>query len=165
MGVAIYVGVVLDEFVPLRRSVAAPPGPSPLPSLEIPEFARRERVDVLDYDLPHERIALHPVSPRSASRMLVARKQQHHQQAAASLLSLRDGAFRDIVRELPRDTLIVVNDTKVVAARLFLQRERRSSDGSASFSKCEVLCVSPEPEPSLPSQGPMRRACCPLAPP
>ncbi len=66
------------------------------------------RVDLFDFDLPPERIALAPASPRDAARMLVVAP---------------DGALDDrLMRELP-DFLrpgdaLVVNDTRVIAARL-----------------------------------------------
>ena len=66
------------------------------------------RVDLFDFDLPPERIALAPASPRDAARMLVVSA---------------DGALADrFVAELP-DFLrpgdaLVVNDTRVIAARL-----------------------------------------------
>ncbi len=67
------------------------------------------RTELFDFDLPPERIALRPVSPRDAARLLVVKP------GAA-------GEFDDrIVRDLP-DLLrpgdaIVVNDTKVIPAQ------------------------------------------------
>ena len=101
----------------------------------IPDFAALERVDVLDYELPSHRIAVQPVRPRSASRMLVASESLPPH--TSTRLHLRDCTFRDIVEELPENSLLVVNDTRVVAARLYLQR--RGGKGPT----CEVLCVSP----------------------
>ena len=66
------------------------------------------RVDLFDYCLPPERIALEPVSPREAARMLVVG-------ADGSLLDRRVGDFPDFLR--PGDA-VVVNDTRVIAARL-----------------------------------------------
>ena len=66
------------------------------------------RVDAFDFVLPAERIALAPANPRDSARMLVVGA---------------DGALTDAhVRDLPdfltpRDAL-VVNDTRVIAARL-----------------------------------------------
>src|SRR5579862_3334768 len=66
------------------------------------------RTDLFDFDLPPERIALRPSVPRDAARLLVVRPA---------------GAFEDrCVRELP-DLLragdaLVVNDSKVIPARL-----------------------------------------------
>ena len=66
------------------------------------------RTDLFDFDLPPERIALRPISPRDAARLLVVRF---------------GGTFEDqTVRDLP-DLLrpgdaVVVNDTRVIPARL-----------------------------------------------
>ena len=65
------------------------------------------RVDAFDFELPEDRIALRPVSPRDAARMLV----------------VRDGAFADHqVRDLPDllkpGDILVLNDTRVLPAAL-----------------------------------------------
>ncbi|WP_375289818.1 tRNA preQ1(34) S-adenosylmethionine ribosyltransferase-isomerase QueA [Qipengyuania sp.] len=66
------------------------------------------RVDLFDFDLPADRIALRPASPRDSARMLVTR---------------REGAFEDsVVRDLPgvlrRGDVLVFNDTRVIPAQL-----------------------------------------------
>jgi S-adenosylmethionine:tRNA ribosyltransferase-isomerase len=66
------------------------------------------RVDLFDYHLPTERIALAPASPREAARMLVVG-------ADGSLLDRRVGDLPDFLK--PGDA-VVVNDTRVIAARL-----------------------------------------------
>ncbi|MEO5706096.1 MAG: S-adenosylmethionine:tRNA ribosyltransferase-isomerase, partial [Alteraurantiacibacter sp.] len=67
------------------------------------------RVDLFDFDLPPERIALRPVRPRDAARMLVVRG--------------GDGPFEDRgVRDLPQllraGDVMVFNDTRVIPAQL-----------------------------------------------
>jgi S-adenosylmethionine:tRNA ribosyltransferase-isomerase len=69
----------------------------------------------LDYDLPPELIAQHPVEPRDASRLLVYTR---------ATGELRHATFRDLPDELPADTLAVVNDTRVVPARIPIARPR-----------------------------------------
>jgi S-adenosylmethionine:tRNA ribosyltransferase-isomerase len=69
----------------------------------------------LDYELPKERIAQHPVTPRDASRLLVYSR-------ATGEVSHR--VFRDLPEVLPSETLAVVNDTRVVAARIPIERPR-----------------------------------------
>jgi len=66
------------------------------------------RVDLFDFELPPERIALRPARPRDAARMLVVP---------------REGPFQDLtVRDLPRllraGDVLVFNDTKVIPAQL-----------------------------------------------
>ena len=61
------------------------------------------------YDLPEELIAQEPMEPRDASRLLVA-----HRETGV----LEHKIFRDILDYLkPGDTL-VINDSKVIPARL-----------------------------------------------
>src|SRR3954452_17031991 len=69
----------------------------------------------LDYDLPPELIAQHPVEPRDASRLLVYKRASRE---------LRHRAFADLPSELPPGTLTVVNDTRVVPARIPIARPR-----------------------------------------
>jgi S-adenosylmethionine:tRNA ribosyltransferase-isomerase len=72
------------------------------------------RVDLFDFDLPPERIALEPARPREAAGMLVVA-------ADGALSDRRIGDLPDFLR--PGDAL-VVNDTKVIAARLEGSRMR-----------------------------------------
>jgi S-adenosylmethionine:tRNA ribosyltransferase-isomerase len=83
------------------------------------------RSDELDYALPPELIAQRPTDRRDASRLLV------YDRATGAV---RHRTFSDLPSELA-DELVVVNDTKVVPARLNLQRE---SGGAA-----EVLLLEP----------------------
>jgi S-adenosylmethionine:tRNA ribosyltransferase-isomerase len=65
------------------------------------------KVDLFDFELPRERIATHPARPRDAARLL------HVQNEA-----LADRTMRDLPDLLHAGDLLVVNDTKVIAARL-----------------------------------------------
>jgi S-adenosylmethionine:tRNA ribosyltransferase-isomerase len=80
----------------------------------------------LDYDLPAELIAQTPLRERDGSRLLV------YERATGAL---RHRTFRDLPGELPGGALVVVNDTRVVPARL---RVRRPTGGEA-----EVLLLEP----------------------
>ena len=66
------------------------------------------RVDLFDFDLPPDRIALKPASPRDAARMLVV----------APDGGLEDAHAFDLPRLLRPGDALVVNDTRVIAARL-----------------------------------------------
>src|ERR671937_200900 len=69
---------------------------------------------VLDYDLPPELIAQRPAERRDASRLLV-----YHRPTGA----VRHRTFTDFSDEVG-DALVVVNDTRVVPARIRLERPR-----------------------------------------
>jgi S-adenosylmethionine:tRNA ribosyltransferase-isomerase len=73
-------------------------------------------VSLFDFDLPEERIALRPASPRDSARMLVVHSGGR----------LEHARVRDLPHYLHRGDAIVVNDTKVIPARLRGRRLRRS---------------------------------------
>ena len=67
-------------------------------------------VSDFDYDLPEELIAQDPLADRSSSRLLVLDKRSgdiHHR------------VFRDIVEELNAGDVLVINNTRVIPARLY----------------------------------------------
>jgi S-adenosylmethionine:tRNA ribosyltransferase-isomerase len=68
----------------------------------------------LDYDLPAELVAQHPAERRDASRLLV------YDRASGDV---RHRVFAELPQEL-RGELVVVNDTRVVPARIPLERPR-----------------------------------------
>ncbi|HEY5294014.1 MAG TPA: tRNA preQ1(34) S-adenosylmethionine ribosyltransferase-isomerase QueA [Gaiellaceae bacterium] len=69
----------------------------------------------LDYELPPELIAQHPAERRDESRLLVYRR---------SSGEVEHRVFRDLPELLQPDTLTVVNDTRVVPARIAIERPR-----------------------------------------
>jgi S-adenosylmethionine:tRNA ribosyltransferase-isomerase len=69
------------------------------------------RTELFDYLLPHDRIALRPLAERDAAKLLVL---------GASGVQHR--SVRDLAELVPRDALVVVNDTRVLRARLFGRR-------------------------------------------
>jgi len=77
----------------------------------------RMRVSEFDYTLPPELIAQHPAAKRSASRLL-------HLDAASG--ALQDLAFTDLPGLVDQRDVVVLNDTRVVKARLF---GRKASGG------------------------------------
>ena len=78
------------------------------------------RTSLFDFDLPPERIALRPVSPRDAARLLVVRP--------GAVPALEDRIVRDLPDLLQPGDALVVNDTKVIAARLRGCRIGRGAD-------------------------------------
>ena len=69
------------------------------------------RVADFDFDLPRSLIAIHPVEPRDAARLLVVRPD-----------ALHDDAMADLARLLRRGDIAVFNDTRVIPARLIGRR-------------------------------------------
>ena len=74
------------------------------------------RTDLFDFELPEDRIALRPASPRDAARLLVVRPG----------LAFEDRTLCDLPALLRPGDAVVVNDTKVFAANL---RGRRLGRG------------------------------------
>ena len=85
------------------------------------------RLSELDYELPEELIAQAPVEPRDASRLLVVDR---------ATATLEDAVFSDLPNLLRADDLIVLNSTRVRAARLSV---KRATGGAA-----EVLLLEPQ---------------------
>lgn len=63
-----------------------------------------------DYELPQELIAQDPIADRSSSRLMILDKETGN---------IRHEIFHDIVKELRAGDCLVINDTKVIPARLF----------------------------------------------
>jgi len=78
------------------------------------------RTDLFDFELPPERIALRPLSPRDAARLLVVRP--------GGGPELDDRGVRDLPDLLNPGDALVVNDTKVIPARLVGRRIGRGPE-------------------------------------
>jgi S-adenosylmethionine:tRNA ribosyltransferase-isomerase len=70
------------------------------------------RVDLFDFELPSERIALRPARPRDAARMLVVPG------AKADDTAFEDRSVRDLPALLRAGDVLVFNDTRVIPAQL-----------------------------------------------
>ncbi len=105
---------VRKSQISLRNSIA---NPSAIPSHRAVNFSTQD----FDYHLPEERIASRPLADRASSRMMVVHRESG---------TIEHRMFRDILEYLDADDLLVLNDTKVIPARLF------SNDG-----KSELLCL------------------------
>lgn len=68
------------------------------------------KVDLFDFDLPEDRIATRPVTPRDAARLLYVGQK------------LKDRHVYDLPNLLRPGDLLVLNNTKVIPARLFGRR-------------------------------------------
>src|SRR6476659_7421542 len=83
-----------------------------------------------DYELPEERIAQNPVEPRDSARLLVLKSPTEHSHRI----------FRDLPELLRPGDLLVLNNTRVIPARLY----GRKPGGAA----IEVLLLEPQPQPN-----------------
>lgn len=85
-----------------------------------------KKISILDYtyDLPAERIALHPLAERDSSKLLVYKNGK-----------IEEGIYKNIEDHLPAESLLIFNNTKVIKARIRLQK---SSGGII-----EIFCLEP----------------------
>jgi S-adenosylmethionine:tRNA ribosyltransferase-isomerase len=79
-----------------------------------------------DFDLPEDRIALHPAVPRDAARLLVVRP--------GSGAPLADHVVGDLPDLLRHDDVLVFNDTRVIPAALEGMRVRGPHETPVSFN-------------------------------
>ncbi len=79
-----------------------------------------------DYDLPKELIATKPVSPADSARLLVYNRKEN---------KITHTTFKNLMDVLPSDLSIFLNDTKVIKARIFGEKE--------SGGKVELLLNKP----------------------
>ena len=83
-----------------------------------------------DYDLPPELIAREPVRPRDASRMMVLDRRTGQ---------YADSAFRKLPEFLGPSDMLVLNDTRVIRARIYGSLER----AGGTSRKVEVFFAAP----------------------
>jgi S-adenosylmethionine:tRNA ribosyltransferase-isomerase len=76
------------------------------------------KIDQFDFDLPKSLIAQHPSEKRDHSRLLVLNRQ---------LKTIEHRYFYDIIDYLDQNDVLVVNNSKVIPARLFGQKEDTSA--------------------------------------
>ena len=77
-----------------------------------------------DYHLPPDRVALFPLPDRDASRLLIYRNG-----------TLKDDTFYHLPGYLPPGSTLVLNNTRVIEARIFFQKE--------SGGTIEIFCLEP----------------------
>ncbi|WP_331776055.1 tRNA preQ1(34) S-adenosylmethionine ribosyltransferase-isomerase QueA [Sulfurospirillum sp. 1612] len=83
-------------------------------------------VATYDYDLPSELIAFNPLADKKSARVLIYERQKD---------TIIHTTFRDILDYIPQDTAIVINDTKVVKARIYGEK--------STGGKVELLLNAP----------------------
>ena len=87
-----------------------------------------------DFDLPEALIATRPASPRSAARLLVAEGD-----------GIADRVVRDLADILQPGDRLVLNDTRVIPARLSGTRTRETGQGPAT-ARIEATLLEPRPD-------------------
>lgn len=88
-----------------------------------------------DFNLPHELIAQHPLENRSASRLLVLNRKDE---------SIDHKHFSDVIDYLHEGDVLVLNDTRVLPARLFGVKEDTQAHIECLILRHEndtVLCM------------------------
>ena len=84
-------------------------------------------IDDFTYDLPEEKIAKYPLPERDSSKLLVYRNK-----------SIEENLYKNIDQYLPPDSLLILNDTRVVEARLLFQKP--------TGALIEIFCLEPGPQ-------------------
>ncbi|WP_415234297.1 tRNA preQ1(34) S-adenosylmethionine ribosyltransferase-isomerase QueA [Pseudorhodobacter sp.] len=102
------------------------------------------KLDDFDFDLPETLIATRPVRPRPSARMLVVEGNV-----------LRDQHVCDLPGLLRKGDRLVLNNTRVIPARLIGNRHRNSAQGPVS-AKIEITLMEPQ------AQGGWRALAKPL---
>ena len=97
-------------------------------------------LSILDftYDLPANKIASYPLEQRDASKLLVYGADANGANdvsASNGAAQISETTYSKLDEVLPSNTLLVHNDTKVVAARLFFEKE--------NGSVIEIFCLEP----------------------
>ena len=90
------------------------------------------KVDLFDFELPEDRIALRPAEPRDAARLLVVRPGERS----------RDRTVRDLPSLLKAGDVLVFNDTKVIPAQL--KGVRRRGDATAQVEATLHMRTAPD---------------------
>ncbi len=82
------------------------------------------RISEYTYSLPEEKIAKYPLPNRDDSKILIFENS-----------SISDSKFSNLDRILPKESIMVINRTKVIPARLFFRKE--------SGALIEIFCLEP----------------------
>jgi S-adenosylmethionine:tRNA ribosyltransferase-isomerase len=81
-------------------------------------------IESYNYDLPDDKIALHPLAERDASKLLLYNNG-----------AIQETVFSNIAEHLPENSLLVFNNSKVINARIKFAK--------ASGSTIEIFCLEP----------------------
>jgi S-adenosylmethionine:tRNA ribosyltransferase-isomerase len=89
---------------------------------------------LFDFDLPEDRIALHPATPRDAARLLVVRPPSPLAPTGFPSPLRQDRLISDLPELLRPGDALVLNDTRVVRAALQGERMRGDNRAIVSFN-------------------------------
>ena len=85
---------------------------------------RKISIQDFTYHLPEEKIALHPLPERDASKLLIYKDG-----------IIKEDIYSNIADHIPKDSLLVFNNSKVINARI---RFKKISGGTI-----EIFCLEP----------------------
>ncbi|NOU38945.1 MAG: S-adenosylmethionine:tRNA ribosyltransferase-isomerase [Ferruginibacter sp.] len=85
-----------------------------------------QSISILDYnyDLPNEKIAMHPLSKRDASKLLIFKDEK-----------IVESVFSEIATQIPEKSLLIFNNSKVINARIKFSK--------ATGANIEIFCLEP----------------------
>jgi S-adenosylmethionine:tRNA ribosyltransferase-isomerase len=117
------------------------------------------RVERFSFELPPELVAQEPASERELARLLVVGDD-----------GLLHAQIKDLADHIPNGSLIVVNDTKVIRARILGVKELSATQKAGGGGKAEIFLVRKDPAsddgdaPGYQRWRAMARASKPLRP-
>ena len=82
------------------------------------------KISDFSYDLPDEKIAKHPLPNRDESKLLIWKQGK-----------IIDETFSNCIKYLPKNSLVIFNDTRVIHARIILTK--------STGARIEILCLEP----------------------
>ncbi len=92
--------------------------------ITLPDWLQNIDISNYDYNLPDERIAKYPVNERDQSKLLIYKKG-----------AISESRFVFLDKWLPKESLLVFNNTRVIPARINFKNE--------TGADIEVLCLEP----------------------
>ena len=95
------------------------------------------KIDDFDYNLPEELIAQKPADRRDSSRLLVVHRKTD---------TIEHKHFYDILDYLQEGDCLVLNDSRVIPARLFGRKLQKDPGNSEPGAKIEFLLIRRQPD-------------------
>lgn len=105
------------------------------------DFLPQIDLNKYSYELPQDRIALYPSKDRASGRLIVANKRNE---------SIEHSKFGNLIDFLPENSFLVMNKTKVIAARF---RMRKPGGGKAELLLVEPVEPSNDPQVAMQAKG------------